>query len=171
MNTEAKTAIPTNLRISAGKSVSWKRSTIPISVASERRSFPRKEAMISVRFLLFLSNLFLGLVVNRSLTRLCLVDLVLEYVEGGDLLDYILAHNGLSEPMAQHITRQMCSALSVRLVWSSNPYVFPRTLTSCSQYVHSKDITHRDLKPEVCRFKSSSHRTRLTPIVLRRTCF
>ncbi len=41
------------------------------------------------------------------------VDLVLELVEGGDLLDFILSHNGLSEPMAQHITSQMCSALSV----------------------------------------------------------
>ncbi|KAH9988445.1 kinase-like domain-containing protein [Russula compacta] len=53
--------------------------------------------------------------------------LVLEYLEGGDLLDYILTHNGLSEPMAQHITRQICSALS---------------------YIHAKGITHRDLKPE-----------------------
>jgi len=41
-------------------------------------------------------------------------DLVLEYIDGGDLLDFILTHNGLSEPMGQHITRQMCSALSVR---------------------------------------------------------
>lgn len=48
------------------------------------------------------------------------VDLVLELIEGGDLLDYILSHNGLSEPMAQHITSQMCSALSVR-----PPHHFP----------------------------------------------
>ncbi|KAF8494633.1 kinase-like protein [Russula emetica] len=53
--------------------------------------------------------------------------LVLELVEGGDLLDYILSHNGLSEPMSQHITSQICSALS---------------------YIHEKGITHRDLKPE-----------------------
>jgi len=43
-----------------------------------------------------------------------ILDLVLEYIDGGDLLDFILAHNGLSESMGQHITRQMCSALSVR---------------------------------------------------------
>ena len=42
------------------------------------------------------------------------VDLVLELIEGGDLLDFILSRNGLSEPMAQHITSQICSALSVR---------------------------------------------------------
>jgi serine/threonine protein kinase len=41
------------------------------------------------------------------------VDLVLELIEGGDLLDFIMSRNGLSEPMAQHITSQICSALSV----------------------------------------------------------
>ncbi|KAI0301033.1 kinase-like domain-containing protein [Multifurca ochricompacta] len=53
--------------------------------------------------------------------------LVLELVEGGDLLDYILRNDGLSEPLSQHITRQICNALS---------------------YIHAKGITHRDLKPE-----------------------
>ncbi|KAJ6538801.1 Pkinase-domain-containing protein [Mycena vulgaris] len=55
------------------------------------------------------------------------IDLVLELVEGGDLLDFILTHNGLHEPMAQHLTYQLCQALS---------------------YIHGKGITHRDLKPE-----------------------
>ncbi|KAJ7782479.1 kinase-like domain-containing protein, partial [Mycena maculata] len=55
------------------------------------------------------------------------IDLVLELVEGGDLLDFILDHNGLSEGMAKHITYQLCQALS---------------------YIHGKGITHRDLKPE-----------------------
>jgi ser/thr/tyr protein kinase RAD53 len=41
------------------------------------------------------------------------VDLVLELVEGGDLLDFILANDGLDEPTSQHITRQICDALSV----------------------------------------------------------
>lgn len=40
-------------------------------------------------------------------------DLVLELVEGGDLLDFILTNDGLSEPVSQHITRQMCNALAV----------------------------------------------------------
>jgi serine/threonine/tyrosine protein kinase RAD53 len=59
-------------------------------------------------------DLVLGCVVGRALTHPGLVDLMLEYIEGGDLLDFILAHDGLSECMAQHITSQMCSALSVR---------------------------------------------------------
>ena len=44
-----------------------------------------------------------------------LLDLVLELVEGGDLLDFILTNDGLSEPVSQHITRQMCKALAVRV--------------------------------------------------------
>jgi serine/threonine/tyrosine protein kinase RAD53 len=58
-------------------------------------------------------DLVLGCVVGRALTRLGLVDLVLEYIEGGNLLDFILTHDGLSECMAQHITSQICSTLSV----------------------------------------------------------
>ncbi|TFY79147.1 hypothetical protein EWM64_g4868, partial [Hericium alpestre] len=53
--------------------------------------------------------------------------LVLEYVDGGDLLDYIVKRNGLSEEAAKHITRQMCGALA---------------------HIHARGITHRDLKPE-----------------------
>ncbi|VDC07567.1 unnamed protein product [Peniophora sp. CBMAI 1063] len=53
--------------------------------------------------------------------------LVLELVEGGDLLDYIQACDGLSEEKTIDITRQVCNAMA---------------------YIHSKGITHRDLKPE-----------------------
>ncbi|KAF8725174.1 hypothetical protein AX14_008301 [Amanita brunnescens Koide BX004] len=55
------------------------------------------------------------------------INLVLEYVDGGDLLEYILYLNGVPEADAKHITYQMCDALS---------------------YIHAQGITHRDLKPE-----------------------
>ncbi|KAI0032710.1 kinase-like domain-containing protein, partial [Vararia minispora EC-137] len=53
--------------------------------------------------------------------------LVLELVEGGDLLDFIVTRDGLPENLSKHIARQICEALA---------------------YIHSKGITHRDLKPE-----------------------
>ncbi|KAF8623401.1 hypothetical protein AX15_006393 [Amanita polypyramis BW_CC] len=55
------------------------------------------------------------------------INLVLEFVDGGDLLEYIVRNNGVSEADAKHITYQMCDALS---------------------YIHAQGITHRDLKPE-----------------------
>ena len=70
--------------------------------------------MIIVSLFFFKFDLVSGCVVGRALTRLGLVDLVLEYIEGGDLLDFILTYDGLSERMTHHITSQMCSVLSVR---------------------------------------------------------
>ncbi|KAI5117858.1 hypothetical protein M0805_007701 [Coniferiporia weirii] len=55
------------------------------------------------------------------------INLVLEYVEGGDMLDYIISRDGISEDESRSFTYQLCDAL---------------------KYIHAKGIAHRDLKPE-----------------------
>ncbi|GAA6010087.1 hypothetical protein JCM11491_005861 [Sporobolomyces phaffii] len=53
--------------------------------------------------------------------------IVLEYVDGGDLLDYTMKKKGLSERETREIALMVCQAVA---------------------YLHSCGITHRDLKPE-----------------------
>ncbi|GAA6063026.1 hypothetical protein JCM10212_001805 [Sporobolomyces blumeae] len=53
--------------------------------------------------------------------------IVLEYVDGGDLLDYTMKKKGLSERETREIAAMVCQAVA---------------------YLHSRGITHRDLKPE-----------------------
>lgn len=55
------------------------------------------------------------------------ISLVLEYIAGGDLLDYIVSRDGVPEERAKLFTFQLCEAL---------------------KYLHDKRIAHRDLKPE-----------------------
>ncbi|KAJ3322435.1 Serine/threonine-protein kinase par-1 [Blyttiomyces sp. JEL0837] len=53
--------------------------------------------------------------------------LSMEYVEGGELFDFIVAHTRLPEKVARKVFRQILSAVD---------------------YCHSSSIIHRDLKPE-----------------------
>jgi serine/threonine protein kinase len=53
--------------------------------------------------------------------------MVFEYVNGGQMLDYIISHGRLRERSARKFARQMCSALD---------------------YCHANSIIHRDLKIE-----------------------
>jgi len=49
---------------------------------------------------------------DTALTRSGYVALVLELIEGGDLLEYILRHDGLDERASRFITYQLCDALA-----------------------------------------------------------
>jgi len=53
--------------------------------------------------------------------------LVLEHIAGGELFDYIVSREKLSEKEARSVFRQIVSAVA---------------------YIHSHDLAHRDLKPE-----------------------
>ncbi|KAJ6507359.1 kinase-like domain-containing protein [Mycena vitilis] len=55
------------------------------------------------------------------------IDIVLEYVDGGDLSDLIATHGQLNDWLTCHITQEVCNAVV---------------------YLHSQHVTHRDLKPE-----------------------
>ena len=53
--------------------------------------------------------------------------MVMEFVSGGDLMDFVAAHGAIGEDAAREITRQILEAI---------------------KYIHSLGISHRDLKPD-----------------------
>ncbi|CCE63996.1 hypothetical protein TPHA_0G01600 [Tetrapisispora phaffii CBS 4417] len=53
--------------------------------------------------------------------------LLMEFVSGGDLMDFVAAHGSVGEDAGREITRQILEAV---------------------KYIHSKCISHRDLKPD-----------------------
>ncbi|KAI0052350.1 kinase-like protein [Auriscalpium vulgare] len=66
------------------------------------------------------------------------VFIVLELVDGGDLLDHIINSDGLPEAEAKDYTRQLCRAI---------------------EYIHNKNVIHGDLKPENVLLTKSEPRT------------
>lgn len=53
--------------------------------------------------------------------------LLMEFVSGGDLMDFVAAHGSVGEDAGREITRQVLEGV---------------------KYIHSKGISHRDLKPD-----------------------
>lgn len=53
--------------------------------------------------------------------------IVMEYVEGGDLNEYIQKHGKMEEHIVKEVARQMLRGI---------------------MYIHQKSITHRDIKPD-----------------------
>lgn len=53
--------------------------------------------------------------------------LLMEFVSGGDLMDFVAAHGSVGEDAGREITRQVLEAVA---------------------YIHSRGISHRDLKPD-----------------------
>lgn len=67
--------------------------------------------------------------------------LVMEFIEGGDLLQNIMEHGFFAEPQGRRIFTRVCNAVA---------------------YIHERNIVHRDLKPENILI-TSSDRARLEP--------
>ena len=75
--------------------------------------------------------------------------LVMEYIDGGDLGEYIAKNISLSERMACHFFRQLISAI---------------------EYLNDMGITHRDLKPENILLDSSHNNIKVIDFGLSNYC-
>ena len=65
--------------------------------------------------------------------------LVMENADGGELFDYIVSHQRITEPLAMSFFKQICDG---------------------AEYLHKMEVTHRDLKPENLLLQSSKVRVK-----------
>uniref|UniRef100_T1JBJ8 Protein kinase domain-containing protein n=1 Tax=Strigamia maritima TaxID=126957 RepID=T1JBJ8_STRMM len=86
--------------------------------------------------------------VHRILDTGDTVFIFMDIAERGDLLDYIRTHGALNEPKARNFFRQLVSAI---------------------KYLHTKEITHRDLKCENVLLCTEDH-IKLTDFGFARKC-
>lgn len=68
------------------------------------------------------------------------IHILMARIQGGELFDYIVTNNRISEPEIKFLFYQIILAL---------------------KYLHENDITHRDLKPENILLEKSSGWTRV----------
>jgi serine/threonine protein kinase len=84
------------------------------------------------------------------MTLIRLVDIVMEFADGGSLDQWLaefkrLNERYLREDEAKHFAIQLFQAVDVRITLRTHNNI---TNMRYYQYIHSQDIVHRDLKPE-----------------------
>lgn len=75
--------------------------------------------------------------------------LFMEYVDGGQLLDYIISHGKLKERQARHISRQIASAIGNIIFRKAKRHINNDIVID---YCHRNSIVHRGKNIKSCHF-------------------